>query len=77
MDKVTTSVCNMSDVANRHCSLRNSSQDRCPSVKWSGIQTVCEESESDVLILLDCCASGVSNSDEGMKCILFGCFSLT
>jgi hypothetical protein len=46
-------------------SRRNSRQDRCPTVKWSGIQTVCEESQSDVLILLDCCASGLSNRDEG------------
>lgn len=38
-------------------------------VKWSGIQNVLEESESDVLILLDCCASGLSNTDEGQPLI--------
>ncbi|KAH8775791.1 hypothetical protein F5882DRAFT_268098, partial [Hyaloscypha sp. PMI_1271] len=34
-------------------------------VKWSGIQNTLEESRSDVLILLDCCASGVCTTDEG------------
>lgn len=38
---------------------------RCPTVKWSGIQNALEESVSDVLVLLDCCASGMSNTDEG------------
>jgi hypothetical protein len=33
-------------------------------VKWSGIQNTLE-SESDVLILLDCCAAGVCTTDEG------------
>lgn len=36
-------------------------------MKWSGIQNALEESESDVLILLDCCASGLSNTDEGKR----------
>ncbi|KAH7355341.1 hypothetical protein BKA65DRAFT_373259, partial [Rhexocercosporidium sp. MPI-PUGE-AT-0058] len=35
------------------------------SVKWSGIQNTLEEAKSDVLILLDCCASGTANTDEG------------
>ncbi|KAF8854102.1 hypothetical protein BDZ45DRAFT_597553 [Acephala macrosclerotiorum] len=39
--------------------------DRKPTVKWSGIQNALEESQSDVLVLLDCCASGLSNTDEG------------
>lgn len=34
-------------------------------VKWGGIQTILEESLSDVLILLDCCASGTANASEG------------
>ena len=46
-------------------SRRNIDQARCPTVKWSGIQNTLEESESDVLILLDCCASGVCTTDEG------------
>ncbi|KAF8865495.1 hypothetical protein BDZ45DRAFT_684051 [Acephala macrosclerotiorum] len=46
-------------------SLRNSNKERCPTVKWSGIQNTPEESRSDVLILLDCCASGVFATDEG------------
>ncbi|KAH7378069.1 hypothetical protein BKA64DRAFT_687860 [Cadophora sp. MPI-SDFR-AT-0126] len=46
-------------------SLRNSGKERCPTVKWSGIQNTLEESRSDVLILLDCCASGVCTTDEG------------
>ncbi len=44
---------------------RNSDRERPPTVKWSGIQNALEESQSDVLILLDCCASGLSNTDEG------------
>ncbi|KAE8443543.1 hypothetical protein EG329_001783 [Mollisiaceae sp. DMI_Dod_QoI] len=44
---------------------RNSKRDRQPTVKWSGIQNALEESQSDVLVLLDCCASGLSNTDEG------------
>jgi hypothetical protein len=46
-------------------SWQNSRNDRCPTVKWSGIQNTLEESHSDVLILLDCCASGVCTTDEG------------
>jgi hypothetical protein len=36
-----------------------------PTVKWSGIQNVLEEAESDVLLLLDCCHSGTANTNEG------------
>ncbi|TVY45494.1 hypothetical protein LSUB1_G000873 [Lachnellula subtilissima] len=46
---------------------RNECRERPPTVKWSGIQNALEESPSDVLILLDCCASGLSNTDEGGK----------
>lgn len=46
-------------------SMGNSGKNRCPTVKWSGIQNTLEESRSDVLILLDCCASGVCTTDEG------------
>ncbi|KAH6719008.1 hypothetical protein BKA61DRAFT_429076, partial [Leptodontidium sp. MPI-SDFR-AT-0119] len=35
------------------------------SVKWSGIQNTLEEAQSDILTLLDCCASGTANTDEG------------
>ena len=35
------------------------------TVKWNGIQHALEEAESDVLILLDCCASGTANTDVG------------
>lgn len=34
-------------------------------MKWSGIQNVLEEAQSDVLILLDCCAGGAVNTLEG------------
>ncbi|KAF8848024.1 hypothetical protein BDZ45DRAFT_606554, partial [Acephala macrosclerotiorum] len=34
-------------------------------VKWGGIQTILEESPSDILVLLDCCASGTANASEG------------
>ncbi|KAK0106231.1 hypothetical protein ONS96_003873 [Cadophora gregata f. sp. sojae] len=33
---------------------------RYRSVKWNGIQHALEEAESDVLLLLDCCASGTA-----------------
>ncbi|KAE9379701.1 hypothetical protein N431DRAFT_553822 [Stipitochalara longipes BDJ] len=46
-------------------SFRNNKNPKCPIVKWSGIQTVLEEAPCDVLILLDCCASGVANTCEG------------
>jgi len=37
------------------------------TVNWSGIQHALEEAESDVLLLLDCCASGTTtgNTDGG------------
>jgi hypothetical protein len=34
-------------------------------VKWAGIQNTLEEARSDVLIILDCCASGTANTDDG------------
>jgi hypothetical protein len=34
-------------------------------VKWGAIQSFLEESPSDALILLDCCASGTANTSEG------------
>jgi hypothetical protein len=34
-------------------------------VRWSGIQNVLEQAESDVLILLDCCHSGTATASEG------------
>ncbi|KUJ18943.1 uncharacterized protein LY89DRAFT_667987 [Mollisia scopiformis] len=46
-------------------SFRDSHKDRCPTIRWSGIQSTLEESQSDVLILLDCCAAGVCTTDEG------------
>jgi hypothetical protein len=36
-------------------------------VKWSGIQNVLEEAESDILILLDCCASGIASTNSGSQ----------
>jgi hypothetical protein len=35
------------------------------TVKWSGIQHALEDADSDVLLLLDCCASGTANTDVG------------
>ncbi|KAH7304373.1 hypothetical protein BKA65DRAFT_579227, partial [Rhexocercosporidium sp. MPI-PUGE-AT-0058] len=37
----------------------------CPIVMWSGIQRSLEMANSDVLILLDSCSSGVANDSEG------------
>ncbi|KAG4431288.1 hypothetical protein IFR05_013232 [Cadophora sp. M221] len=38
---------------------------KCPVVMWSGIQRSLEMANSDVLILLDSCSSGVANASEG------------
>ncbi|PVH78147.1 hypothetical protein DL98DRAFT_390647, partial [Cadophora sp. DSE1049] len=38
---------------------------KSPRVKWSGIQTSLEMAKSDVLILLDCCSSGVVHASDG------------
>ncbi|KAH8782460.1 hypothetical protein BGZ57DRAFT_758998, partial [Hyaloscypha finlandica] len=38
---------------------------KCPIVIWSGIQRSLEMAQSDVLILLDCCSSGVAHASEG------------
>ncbi|KAH7420146.1 hypothetical protein BKA64DRAFT_716496 [Cadophora sp. MPI-SDFR-AT-0126] len=46
-------------------SVRNYTKPKCPIVKWGGIQTILEEAPNDVLILLDCCASGTANTSEG------------
>ena len=34
-------------------------------MQWSGIQVLLEQAESDVLILLDCCAAGTANAGGG------------
>lgn len=36
-----------------------------PTVQWYGLQTMLEQSESDVLILLDCCAAASSATASG------------
>ncbi|KAI9643508.1 hypothetical protein NHQ30_008127 [Ciborinia camelliae] len=40
--------------------------DYCCEVQWSGIQNTLEHAESDVLIILDCCASGNPNTLRGV-----------
>lgn len=37
-----------------------------PTMKWLGIQNMLEQAESDVLILLDCCAGASSASEAGV-----------
>lgn len=37
----------------------------CPTVTWTGIQQELQQAQSDVLILLDCCSSGVADGGEG------------
>ncbi|KAF8849928.1 hypothetical protein BDZ45DRAFT_752263 [Acephala macrosclerotiorum] len=44
---------------------RSAGRSKYQTVKWSGIQNVLEEAQSGVLLLLDCCHSGISNTDEG------------
>jgi len=45
---------------------RNDSKDpKYRVVRWGGIQNALEEARSDVLIFLDCCASGTANNDDG------------
>ncbi|KAL2061195.1 hypothetical protein VTL71DRAFT_7468 [Oculimacula yallundae] len=41
------------------------SQTRIQPVQWSSIQVLLEQAESDVLILLDCCAAGTANAGGG------------
>ena len=48
-------------------SWRNNKKAKCPTGKWSGIQNVLEEAESDILILLDCCASGIASTNSGSQ----------
>ena len=36
-----------------------------PTIKWLGIQNMLEQAESDVLILLDCCAGASSAAEAG------------
>lgn len=36
-----------------------------PTIKWLGIQNMLEQAESDVLILLDCCAGASSTAEAG------------
>jgi hypothetical protein len=48
-----------------HISLPENAKSKSPIVVWSGIQRSLEMAESDVLILLDCCSSGVANASEG------------
>jgi hypothetical protein len=63
MDKVDFSLTHrLSQDTDLFCSWRNNKQAKCPIVKWSGIQNVLEETESDILIFLDCCASGVAST---------------
>ncbi|KAG4438265.1 hypothetical protein IFR05_006247 [Cadophora sp. M221] len=53
---------------NRQASWASRPNPKDPSyrtVKWNGIQHALEEAVSDVLLLLDCCASGTANTDEG------------
>ena len=45
-----------------------------PTIQWSGLQSMLEHAESDVLILLDCCAaassvSGVSASRSSVHIV--------
>ncbi|PVH81338.1 hypothetical protein DL98DRAFT_397218, partial [Cadophora sp. DSE1049] len=44
---------------------RSHNQSRVQPVQWSGIQVLLEQAESDVLILLDCCAAGTANAGGG------------
>jgi len=41
------------------------SQSRVQPVQWSGVQVLLEQAESDILILLDCCAAGTANAGGG------------
>ncbi|KAL3428499.1 hypothetical protein PVAG01_02008 [Phlyctema vagabunda] len=42
-----------------------SNDPRHQSVKWYAIQATLEDAESDVLLLLDCCAAGTASTDHG------------
>jgi hypothetical protein len=46
-------------------SFQNHEKKKCSTVTWSGIQKALEQALSDVLILLDCCSSGIGDAGEG------------
>jgi hypothetical protein len=47
------------------CSWESSSNHKCSTVTYTGIQHSLEQAESDVLILLDSCSSGIGDAGEG------------
>jgi hypothetical protein len=46
-------------------SFQSKRNEKCFTVTWSGIQKALEQAQSDVLILLDCCSSGIGDAGEG------------
>jgi hypothetical protein len=46
-------------------SCQNKKNEKCSTVTWTGIQKALEQAQSDVLILLDCCSSGIGGAGEG------------
>ncbi|KAI4101664.1 MAG: hypothetical protein LQ345_007406, partial [Seirophora villosa] len=53
----------------------SSQQANAATLQWSSIQTMLEEADSDVLILLDCCAAGSSagGSGKGITQLIAAC----
>jgi hypothetical protein len=46
-------------------SWQNKKKPKCSTVTWTGIQQALHQAQSDVLILLDCCSSGIGDVGEG------------
>ncbi|KAL8724019.1 MAG: hypothetical protein Q9181_007025 [Wetmoreana brouardii] len=59
----------------RQCVWLCNQQPGAATVQWSSIQTMLEEAECDVLVLLDCCAAGSSggNAGKGVTEVIAAC----
>lgn len=58
--------------------IRSQQDSLSPSLDWSAIQSLFEETESDVLFLLDCCAMAASSTGggQGVRNFYFGFFMM-
>jgi hypothetical protein len=46
-------------------SWQNKKKPKCSTVTWTGIQQALQQAQSDVLVFLDCCSSGIGDVGEG------------
>ena len=59
----------------RQCVWSCTGEAEAATIQWSGLQSTLEHAESDVLILLDCCAaaSSISGSGTGVTELIAAC----